>query len=102
MAGPGSESIRPARKVGKQHEWNDLEIFAQGNRVRVVLNGFLVVDYREPEPNRIKDGPIGLQLHTNQDPQEVHFKGLKLITFPDEKRLAGKKIGDQVRTTQMS
>ena len=26
----------PAKKVGKQHDWNDMEILAQGNRVRVV------------------------------------------------------------------
>ena len=29
----------PAKKVGKQHDWNDLEILAQGNRVRVAVNG---------------------------------------------------------------
>ena len=26
----------PAKKVGKQHNWNDMEIFAQGNRIRLV------------------------------------------------------------------
>src|SRR6266481_4269233 len=26
---------KPAKKVGKQHDWNNLEILAQGNRVRV-------------------------------------------------------------------
>src|SRR5712692_8808070 len=30
---------KPAKKVGKQHDWNDLEILAQGNRVRVAVNG---------------------------------------------------------------
>ena len=33
----------PARKVGKQHDWNDIEILAQGNRVRVAANGVQVV-----------------------------------------------------------
>jgi hypothetical protein len=75
----------PAKKVGKQHDWNDLEILAQGNRVRVAVNGKLVVDWRDPEPKRIKEGPIGLQLHSNKEPQEVHFKDLTLITFPEEK-----------------
>lgn len=75
----------PAKKVGKQHDWNDLEILAQGNRVRVAVNGSLVVDWRDPEPNRIKVGPIGLQLHSNNVPQEVHFKDLTLTTFPEEK-----------------
>jgi hypothetical protein len=75
----------PAKKVGKQHDWNDLEILAQGNRVRVVVNGTPVVDWRDPEPDRIKEGPIGLQLHSNTVPQEVHFKNLVLTTFPEEK-----------------
>jgi hypothetical protein len=75
----------PAKKVGKQHDWNDLEILAQGNRVRVVVNGTLVVDWRDPEPKRIMEGPIGLQLHSNKVPQEVHFKNLVLTTFPEDK-----------------
>ena len=75
----------PARKVGKQHDWNDLEILAQGNRVRVAVNGVQVVDWRDPEPKRIQEGPIGLQLHSNNVPQEVHFKGLVLTTFPEDR-----------------
>ncbi len=78
---------RPAQKVGKQHDWNDIEILAQGNRVRVAINGTQVVDWRDPEPNRILEGPIGLQLHSNNVPQEIHFSGLLLETFPKEDRL---------------
>jgi hypothetical protein len=77
----------PAKKVGKQHDWNDIEILAQGNRVRVAVNGTAVVDWRDPEPSRIKEGPIGLQLHSNKVPQEVQFKGLVLETFPKEDKL---------------
>ncbi|MGL4553039.1 MAG: 3-keto-disaccharide hydrolase [Gemmataceae bacterium] len=77
----------PARKVGKQHGWNEVEVLAQGNRVRVAVNGSAVVDWRDPEPGRIKEGPIGLQLHSNKVPQEIHFKGLTLETFPKEDRL---------------
>jgi hypothetical protein len=77
----------PAKKVGKQHDWNDLEILAQGNRVRVGVNGKEVVDWRDPEPQRIHEGPLGLQLHSNNLPQEVHFKDLVLTTFPPENRL---------------
>ncbi|MBN9120612.1 MAG: DUF1080 domain-containing protein [Planctomycetes bacterium] len=77
----------PAKKVGKQHDWNDIEILAQGNRIRVAINGAAVVDWRDPEPERIKEGPIGLQLHSNKEAQEVHFKGLVLETFPKEDKL---------------
>jgi hypothetical protein len=83
----------PALAVSKQHDWNDIEIFAQGNRIRVVANGVLVVDWRDPEPERIKEGPIGLQLHSNKSAQEVQFKGLVLTTFPDDARLLNKKVG---------
>lgn len=78
---------RPAKKVGKQHDWNDLEILAQGNRVRVAVNGAAVVDWRDPEPQRLKEGPIGLQLHANKVPQEVRFKEIVVETFPKEDRL---------------
>jgi hypothetical protein len=78
---------KPAQKVGKQHDWNDIEILAQGNRVRVAVNGTQVVDWRDPEPDRIKEGPIGLQLHSLDKPQEIHWKGLVLETFPKEDKL---------------
>ena len=80
---------KPAMKAsqGRQHDWNDLEILAQGNRVRVAVNGVAVVDYIDPEPNRIKAGPIALQLHSNKVPQEVRFKDLVIETFPKEEKL---------------
>jgi hypothetical protein len=77
----------PAKKVGKQHDWNDIEILAQGNRVRVAVNGTQVVDWRDPKPETIKEGPIGLQLHSEKVPQELHWKGLVLETFPKEDKL---------------
>jgi hypothetical protein len=78
---------KPAQKVGKQHDWNHIEILAQGNRIRVAINGTQVVDWRDPKPETIKEGPIGLQLHSNKVPQEVQFKGLVLETFPKEDKL---------------
>jgi hypothetical protein len=81
----------PAKKVGKQHDWNDIEILAQGNRVRVVVNGALVVDWRDPQPELVGEGPISLQLHSNTVPQEVHFKDLVLTTFPEDKLTTLKK-----------
>ena len=80
----------PAIKVGKQHDWNDLEILAQGNRIRLVANGVQVVDWRDPDPDKVKEGPIGLQLHSNMVPQEVQFKGLVLTTFPEDKLITVK------------
>jgi hypothetical protein len=76
------ENAELAKKFGKQHDWNRIEILAQGNRIRFALNGELISDWRDPDPERIKEGPIGLQLHSNKAPQEVRFRNLKLETFP--------------------
>jgi hypothetical protein len=81
---------KPAQKVGKQHDWNDIEILALGNRIKVAINGTAVVDYTEKMPDTISDGPIGLQLHSNNEPQEVRFKGLVLTTNPEDKLITVK------------
>lgn len=78
-------NAQEARKVGKQHDWNTIEILAQGNRIRFVLNGVLISDWREPEPERIHEAPIGLQLHSNNMPQEVQFRILTLEAFPEDR-----------------
>ncbi len=78
------ENAEAAKAVGHQHDWNKVEILAQGNRIRFALNGTLVSDWREPEPDRIEAGPIGLQLHSNKESQEVRFRNLQLETFPRE------------------
>jgi 3-keto-disaccharide hydrolase len=79
---------KPAKAASKgDHEWNDLEILAVGNRVRVAVNGVPVVDYTDPKPELCVDGPIGLQLHSNKVPQEVHFKDLVLETSPKVDKL---------------
>jgi hypothetical protein len=75
------------KKAGKQHDWNDMEILAQGNRIRLAVNGQAVLDWRDPQPDLVAEGPIGLQLHSNSVPQEVQFKGLELTTFPEEDKL---------------
>jgi hypothetical protein len=81
---------KPAQKVGKQHDWNDIEILALGNRIKVAINGTAVVDYTEKMPDTIAEGPIGLQLHSNGVPQEMRFKGLVLTTHPEDKLMTVK------------
>jgi hypothetical protein len=81
---------KPAQKVGKQHDWNEIEILALGSRIKVAINGTAVVDYTEKMPDTIADGPIGLQLHSNKEPQEMRFKGLVLTTNPEDKLITVK------------
>ena len=54
------------------------------HRIQVVCNGTQIVDWRDREPERIKSGPIGLQLHSNDVPQEVHFANLEIEAFPED------------------
>jgi len=82
-----AETIKKEREAGKQHEWNDMEILAQGNRIRLAVNGKAVLDWRDPQPDLVSEGPIALQLHSNNVAQEIHFKGLVLTTFPAEDKL---------------
>jgi hypothetical protein len=89
--GIGDVSGEPAKKIGKQHDWNELEILARGNRLRVAANGVEIMDWTDPQRTDAKAGPIGLQLHSNNEPQEVHFKNLKLTTFPDDRLITLKK-----------
>lgn len=70
----------------KKGKWNQLEILVVGNRIRMVANGKLVIDYEE-SPDRLKKGPIGLQLHNNKRPQEFHFRGLVLVEEPEDQLL---------------
>jgi CubicO group peptidase (beta-lactamase class C family) len=74
-----------AKAAGKQHDWNRMEILAIGNRIRHVINGKLVADWSDPKPELCETGPIGLQLHSNKVPQEVHFRGLVLTKDPEDR-----------------
>jgi hypothetical protein len=73
-----------AKAVGKQHDWNQMEILAIGDRIRFAVNGKAVLDWTDPKPELCGSGPIGLQLHSNQVPQEVRFRGLVLVEDPQD------------------
>lgn len=76
-----------AKKIAGQHDLIHIEMLAQGNRLRIAYNGQQVLDWREPNPGRLKAGPIGLQLHGFAKPQEVIYKDVVIETFPKEDRL---------------
>ncbi len=98
-----------AKKAGKQHDWNRMEILAIGNRIRHVINGKLVADWSDPKPELCESGPIGLQLHSNKVAQEVRFRGLvltenpteSLVTVEEEKTSATKNAGPDAIANRM-
>jgi hypothetical protein len=92
----GRESIvdgskTPAPKVGKETDWNTMEILCIGDRVRVAVNGTLCIDFTDPEPKRLMAGPIGLQLHSGGR-AEIHFKDLRLGAHPADQMLTVKPL----------
>jgi hypothetical protein len=80
---------KPAQAASKdrQHDWNDLEILATGLNVKVAVNGVAVVDFTDKSNEFKAEGPIALQLHSNDVPQEVQFKDLVIETFPKDATL---------------
>nr|ADC79147.1 beta-lactamase [uncultured sludge bacterium] len=78
------DTLGIAQRAGKQHDWNRMEILAIGNRIRHVVNGQLVADWSDPQPELCQSGPLGLQLHSNNVPQEVQWRGLILTENPQD------------------
>ncbi|MCH2114694.1 MAG: DUF1080 domain-containing protein [Pirellulales bacterium] len=73
----------PGPKVENVGDWNLIEILVIGNRIRLVANGTLVFDFTD-EPDMLQASPIGLQLHSNDRPQQHHFRGLVLTKDPTD------------------
>lgn len=55
-------------------EWNEMRIRAEGNHIKIWLNGELMTDYQEDE-DVAKSGKIGLQVHSGP-PLEVWYKDI--------------------------
>jgi hypothetical protein len=74
-----------AQKADNKGGWNKMEILAMGDRIRLAVNGKLVADWRDPKPDLISEGPIGLQHHSNPGvAQEIQFRGLILSENPKD------------------
>ncbi|GAA1271077.1 hypothetical protein GCM10009677_24950 [Sphaerisporangium rubeum] len=57
-------------------EWNTFEILVEGQRLRVYLNGSLINDFTNTDPNRNLDGYVGLQNHSSAD--QVAFRNVRV------------------------
>jgi hypothetical protein len=76
-----------AENVG---QWNRIEVLVLGDHIRMVANGLTVIDFTD-QPGMLQAAPIGLQLHSNDRPQEFHFRGLVLTENPSDKLLTLEK-----------
>lgn len=65
-------------KLFKLDDWNDVAIIAQGNHIQHYLNGRLILDFTDEDPElALKEGVIALQLHAG-NPMWTEFKDIKL------------------------
>lgn len=69
--------------VEKKGQWNQIEILVKGDRIRFAANGKEIFDFTG-KPEMLKACPIGLQLHSNGQPQEYHFRSLLLTENPGD------------------
>jgi hypothetical protein len=76
----GDDAARAAFRLG---EWNRYEIRAEGNRIRLILNGVTTVDYTEADPTIEQEGLIGLQIH-GKCKAEVAFRNISIEELPKE------------------
>jgi hypothetical protein len=68
------EGWQKAKGVVDMHGWNHYEILAQGDHIRLTLNGVVTIDTHEYKAH---SGVIALQLHGGK-PMKVEFRNLKL------------------------
>ncbi|MCD4532693.1 DUF1080 domain-containing protein [Nocardioides sp. cx-169] len=58
-------------------QWNAYEIVVEGDRIRVYLNGTLINDFTDTDPDRMNlPSHIGLQTHGDQD--DVFFRNVRI------------------------
>jgi len=74
----------PGAQVEKRGDWNLIEILVTGDRIRFVENGTLIFDFTD-KPEMLRESPIGLQIHSNSQPQEFRFRDLVLTENPEDK-----------------
>jgi hypothetical protein len=64
-----------AKKLVHENDWNDMEIIAKADNVKILLNGTQVVDRTDAE--LAKEGVIALQVHVGPV-TEVRFKDIRV------------------------
>jgi len=66
------------KELMKVDDWNDVVIIAKGNHIQHYLNGRLVLDFTDNDPERaLSEGVLALQLHQG-NPMWAEFKNIRL------------------------
>ncbi|MFT5190693.1 MAG: lysophospholipase L1-like esterase [Verrucomicrobiales bacterium] len=64
-------------------DWNLVEFLVIGNRIRGAANGTEIFDFTD-KPEMLQASPIGLQLHSNKQPQTFQFRHLFISENPED------------------
>lgn len=68
-------------KLFRLNDWNDVVILAEGNHLQHYLNGQLILDFTDADPDlALLEGVVALQLHAGK-PMWAEFRDLKLRTL---------------------
>lgn len=66
------------KELFRLDDWNDVVIVAQGNHIRHYLNGRLILDFTDKDPDlALREGILALQLHAGK-PMWVEFKDIRM------------------------
>lgn len=66
------------KKLFKLDDWNDVVIVARGNHIQHFLNGRLIMDFTDNDPQlALKEGIIAFQLHAGK-PMWAEFKNIRI------------------------
>ena len=68
------EGWQKAKSVVRVKDWNEYEILAQGNHIRLKLNGVVTIDTTD---DKASTGLIAIQLHSGE-PMQVECRNIKL------------------------
>lgn len=71
-------SAEEYKELFKLDQWNDVVIVAKGNHIQHYLNGRLILDFTDNDPQlALTDGVLALQLHAGK-PMWVEFKDIRI------------------------
>ncbi len=86
-------------KVERKGKWNLIEVLVIGNRIRFAANGTQIFEFTDAA-EMLQTSPIGLQLHSNNQAQEYHFRGLVLTENPEDRLVTAKPVYTQKAEVQ--
>ncbi|UCD49754.1 MAG: DUF1080 domain-containing protein [Phycisphaerales bacterium] len=64
----------------KDGRWNDYTVTARGGHILLKINGTVMCEIQDDDPNRIVRGKLALQVHQGPD-MKVQFKDIRLRQF---------------------